>query len=131
MLDNLVFALAFYLLASSIIIVFLLLNMFLDKAFKLHFSAYMLMIINVVGNYSAFIFSQTTYFSNILDVVAPNEVLYPAHWGRVIALGWLSIVSIPAIMFLADVKRNLWKWTIGTLLCTSIIVYFVSFHLIG
>ena len=123
-MSSYIFAVAFYLLASSIMVAFFALNQALAKALRIEFNITMLMLIYLVGTSFAFIVSQTFFFSNVLGWVAPYEELYPAHLGRVLSLTMLGICTSCAIVYYT--YETIWKWLIGGLLIMSVIMYFTQ-----
>ena len=128
-MDNYIAAASFNLLLSSITIVFLGLNMFLDKAFKLQWATFMLAVISVVVTYCIFIFSQTSYFSNLFNIVDPEEEWYPPHIARAISITSLGLFAYPLIAFLGP--KNVWPWILTVIFMASVIMYFAAPYLRG
>lgn len=129
LLDRYVFSAAFFLLASSLTIVVLGLNMFLDKAFKMQFSRFLLAVISIIGTYCFFIFSQTAYFSNVLHFVSPGEVLYPAHPYRAVSITGLGICACLMIIFLNE--KAVWKWIVGGLFALAGMLFVFAPYLVN
>lgn len=130
-MDRYVFAVAFYLLSSSIVLVFLTLNQLITKIFNRDFSQSMLMMGYVTGTSIAFIVSQTFYFSNIVGWIAPDEVLYQPHMGRVLSLSLLSFCVSMAIVFSSSYRKNLWKWVIGGLVLISCAMFIFEPYIVA